>query len=99
MPGPGQIAAIGFAWYEEADYPEILQVMTDADKLPRTWADWHKAAAKEFRRREGMGQRVVRAVIKPKHFTGWCAIRGLNIDAKARTAFANEQAAREIGLI
>lgn len=96
MPFSSKIQVAGFVWYEEADYPEILRVMVDADKLPRNWKLWHKQATENLRSFEGHGGRAVKAVLKPKAFISWCAIRNLNVDAKARALFANEQARNEI---
>jgi hypothetical protein len=91
-----KISALGVGWYEEADYPEILAIMEDAAVLPATFAEWRKAADQLVRRFESQGVKVVKAVIKPKEFLGWCATRGLKINADARTRFANEEAARSV---
>jgi hypothetical protein len=88
------ISLLGIAWYREDDYPSILDVMTDSHLLPRTFREWKKRAESTESQALREGKIVVRAVIDPKAFPGWCVVRGLNIDAKARTAFANEEAYR-----
>jgi hypothetical protein len=88
--------AIGISWFNESDYPEVLRIMVDAHVLPRTFRDWQEKATKQFSQLEAEGFKVFRAVIDPKSFPGWCAMRGLDIDAKARTRFASEYAARQI---
>jgi len=93
-----KVQAIGMAWYDRADYPEILRVMADADRLPRTYDDWLQRSGQGEQELIAQGVRVFRAVIKPQPFIGWCALRGLKLDAKARMAFATEHAARETGL-
>lgn len=98
----GKIAMLGIAWYEEADYAKILEIMSDRDRLPQSHSLWLAKITQEERRLIDQGARVIRVVIKPEHFAGWCAVRGLQIDAKARTRFASEQAAdeaRRLGLI
>lgn len=94
----GKVQAIGMAWFDEADYPAILHIMADAAQLPRTHAQWHQRATQGEKELATKGVKVIRAVIDPQHFPGWCAARGLNVDAQARTRFASEQAARDVGL-
>lgn len=89
-----QVQLLGIAWYREADYPEILEVMVDAHVLPASHGEWQKLAESLERERQRHGMRVVRAVIDPKTFAPWCRQRGLDVDAKARMAFANAEACR-----
>jgi hypothetical protein len=87
-----KIQALGIPWYRREDYARILAVMTDANLLPRTHEQWLRKAEDVERRCKGQGMTVVRAVIDPDTFPDWCRTRGLNVDAKARTEFANEHA-------
>lgn len=32
------------AWYRREDYPRILEIMTDHDRLHRTYDEWQNAA-------------------------------------------------------
>lgn len=96
---PGKIAVLGLAWYEEADYPEIRRIMADRDRLPATWQEWRSRFEQQTQGFENGSTRVVRAIIKPKEFVGWCALRGLKLDSKARTTFASEYAARYAGTL
>lgn len=90
------IRAIGIAWYSREDYPRVLDVMDDADKLPRTYDRWRELAEAGEGREKAAGHIVVRAVIEPEEFVAWCRARGLNVDSKARTLFASEVAARGV---
>lgn len=89
---------LGIAWYEERDYPRILDIMEDAESLFGAYDEWKKAAEFGERREQAAGHTVIRAVIKPEQFLAWCAARGAKVDSHARTAFANEQAARHAGV-
>jgi hypothetical protein len=89
-------AAVGLAWYRRQDYPRILQVMEDADKLFATYDHWQKSAERTERELKRAGHIVVRAVIDPDEFVVWCRMQGLNVDAKARTRWANEAAVRRL---
>lgn len=84
------------AWYDEADDPAIRAMMNDRDRLPLTWGEWHQRARKGEQDLIAKGLRVIRVVIQPQPFAAWCALRGLDIDAQARTRFAAEEAARQL---
>ena len=101
MPAPshsadGQVQIAGLVWYAPQDYAAILRIMADAHLLPQTFEAWHQIARQRESEAKSTGVRVVRAVIDPATFPIWCATRGLNIDARARTSFANDYAAGQI---
>lgn len=93
---PQLIRAAGMVWYRREDYPRILQIMSDAEKLPRTYDAWAQGAESGEKKFKADGVIVVRAVIDPDTFPNWCAVRGLEINAKARNAFASEVAYNEV---
>ncbi len=86
------VLVVGMAWYLEEDFEEVKGVMADGHTLHRTYAEWLKAASRGEEHQRSAGHFVVRAIIRPQEFKQWCQSRGLNIDSKARTAFANERA-------
>lgn len=94
-----QVQIAGMAWYMREDYAALLGVMVDGHVLPRSYDDWLKKAEEAERQFKARGIRIVRVVIDPKAFPIWCQARGLDIDAKARMAFANDEAARQAGAI
>jgi hypothetical protein len=79
---------IGLAWYEERDYPRILEIMEDADRLPATFASWRAKAEKAEREFIAKGHDVVRAMISPGKFQACASSRGLRLNASARKLFA-----------
>jgi hypothetical protein len=83
----------GLAWYEARDYPRILQIMEDADRLPGNYARWREKAEDSERELRGRGYEVVRAMISPDTFPAWCRSHGKRVDAQARILFANYVAA------
>ena len=86
------ISAIGIPWYREDDYSEVLRIMADGKVLPDTFKDWHQKAQAVERQVKASGKLAHRAIVDPKAFVGWCAIRNLKIDAHARSLFASEAA-------
>jgi hypothetical protein len=86
--------AVGMPWYRREDYPRILTIMTDADRLPVGFDEWEKKAEAFQRDIEGKGKIVVRAVIDPDTFPAWCGTRGKNVNSEGRSLFASEVAMR-----
>jgi hypothetical protein len=43
---PLPIRAIGISWFREEDYPTLLRLFTDANKMPHTWKEWLEGAEK-----------------------------------------------------
>lgn len=87
-----QIRATGIPWYEREDYRRVLEVMADADLLPPTYEKWRYKADRLERDIQRLGGIAIRAQIDPDAFVRWCAARGLNVDADARSQFASEAA-------
>ena len=87
-----QISVMGIGWYEREDYPRILEIMEDADKLPRTYDEFLKSAETGERNMTSKGHVVVRAIIKPDEFLAYCRRNGLKVDAQARMRFGSEAA-------
>jgi hypothetical protein len=94
MDPQGQVAAVGIAWYLQQDYPAILRIMADADLMPASFEKWQHLAHRIERDLRAQGRIVTRAVIDPATFPEWCRSRDLQVDAKARIAFANQYACR-----
>jgi len=87
---PQTIRATGLVWYRKSDWPRVRDIMADADKLPATFEKWLYAAEKAFNLMQKQGGIVEKVYLDPDEFPRWCEARGLNIDAKARTEFAND---------
>ncbi len=90
----------GMVWYRLENYEDCMAVMADRHLLPKTFASWRmqaEQAEKKFRRE---GWTTTRVYIEAAEFVAWCKARGLNVDAAARTEFANaaaKQAAADLG--
>jgi hypothetical protein len=77
-------------WYDRRDYPTLLELFSDPDKLPATYDAWLQRAEgieRQFRR-AGFG--VARIWIRPLPFAAWCRERNISPDQAGRLIFANE---------
>ena len=88
MTNPAQAQIIGIPWYELEDYANIYAVMEDRHLLPKVYSIWRMKAEQIERQQRRQGKVVVRAHLRAGDFKAWCAARGLNVDAHARTQFA-----------
>lgn len=79
----------GVSWYRREDYPLLLKIFEDADKLPPAYDDWLAMAEKAIETIESTGLRAVRVIIDPYEFPTWCAANGHKVNAKARLAYGN----------
>jgi hypothetical protein len=87
--------AAGIAWYRAQDYGQIRRIMADAADFPATYREWREMSERLESDLRQQGHVVLRAIVDPEIFPEWCKARGLNIDAEARTIFANEVARRQ----
>ena len=79
-------------WYARADYPILLRLFSDPDKLPATYGDWLKRAESVERQFKKAGFGVARIRIRPVPFAAWCKERNVSPDQVARLLFVNETA-------
>ena len=85
---------VALPWYQREDYPILLALFSDPDKLPTTFESWLERAEQVEKQIQAADFAVVRIQIKPAPFAAWCKERHILPDQHARLSFANE-AARE----
>jgi hypothetical protein len=76
-------------WYHRSDYPALLQLFSDPDKLPATYDAWLKRAERTESQLQKAGFGVARIWIRPVPFAAWCKERNVSPDQAARLIFAN----------
>jgi hypothetical protein len=81
-------------WYARDDYPALLRLFRDPDKLPTTYDAWLDRAERVERQFQKAGFAVARIWIRPVPFAAWCKERNVSPDQRARLTFANEAARR-----
>jgi hypothetical protein len=85
-----RVSIVGIAWYKREDYERLKLLFTDGDKLHATYDDWLNGAERLLNQLRRDGQAFQKVYIDPDTFPGWCAARGLDVDAKARVRFSSE---------
>ncbi|HEY4372455.1 MAG TPA: hypothetical protein VGN52_11075 [Burkholderiales bacterium] len=75
-------------WYTAEDYGEVRELMADRQNMPRTFEAWERAALQVEEETVRLGASVVRAVIEPWPFKAWCKMTGMELNAWARTTYA-----------
>ena len=81
----------GMNWFLREDYDQLMTLFKDRDKLHGTYDEWLAAAETGVRNFERQGLKAIKVVITPDEIQKYCAAKGVDIDAKARTSFANEK--------
>ena len=79
-------------WYARADYPALLRLFSDLDKLPATYDEWLQRAEQVEKQLHRVGLAVARIRICPAPFAACCRERNISPDQTARLTFANESA-------
>ena len=79
--------AVGAYWINEGDYPALLNIFADSNRMPRTWKEWLKIAEEMERGLKAYGHVVMRVYIDPNTFPDWCAAHGANTGREGRTLF------------
>lgn len=88
-----KIQAVGIAWYESAEsYAACLTIFQDAANLPETYEEWLSKAELLRAEHERAGHVVVKAIIDPVEFVGWCRANLTSCDQHGRVLFANVKA-------
>ena len=59
--------AVGAYWIKEKDYPALLQLFDDGDKMPPSWKEWLKMAEEMEQGLKAYGHVVLRVYIDPSH--------------------------------
>jgi hypothetical protein len=79
--------AVGVYWIDERDYPALLKIFDDGNRMPLSWAAWLKMAEEMERGLKAYGHVVMRVHIDPSTFPGWCAAHGMGPSREGRKKF------------
>lgn len=79
--------AIGVYWIDRSDYPVLLKIFVDGNRLPRTWEEWLKIAEEMESGLKAYGHAVMRVRIDPNTFPDWCTAHGTRPNSEGRKRF------------
>jgi|SRR5258705_13066324 hypothetical protein len=74
-------------WIKEEDYPALLQIFDDGNRMPRTWKEWLKIAEEMERGTQGLRTRRYACSHRPKTFPDWCAAHDTSPGREGRKRF------------
>jgi len=60
------------AWFRREDYPGVLALLVDGERMIPTYAEWLLEARRMERRAAEAGRRLARIYIRTKDFAAWC---------------------------
>ena len=81
---------LALPWYARSDYPVLLRLFSDSNKLPTTYDSWLERAERIERQFQKAGFGVSKTWIRPAPFAAWCNERNISPDRVARLIFVNE---------
>jgi hypothetical protein len=81
------LPGVGVYWIKEDDYPALLTVFDDGNKMPPTWNEWLKMAEEMERGLKAYGHPVMRVRIERSTFPDWCAAHGTTPGREGRKRF------------
>jgi hypothetical protein len=79
--------AVAFAWYDEAQWKLLAEVVPDRGELDATFQDWERAAHDAVRMIEANGQVVERVPVDVGALCAWCDERKLPVNGAARAEY------------
>jgi hypothetical protein len=82
-----QPPAVGVYWINEEDYPALLKIFADGNKMPRTWSEWLKMAEEMEQGLKAYGHVVMRVRIDPNAYSDWCAAHNTSPGSAGRKKF------------
>ena len=62
--------AVGAYWIKEEDYPALLKIFDDGDKLPPTWKEWLQNRRGNGAGTQGLWTRRAACSDRPRHIPG-----------------------------
>jgi len=90
-----KVKIIGIPWYRKENYSRFKSLFVDGHNLPDTFDDWLKKSQDLLSCLQSQGHIIEKVYIDPDTFPEWCRRRGLDINSRARTDFANDFVARK----
>lgn len=84
----------GVAWYREEQWPLLLALSIDRDKLAKTYAEWQQDAERTMLRMRIEGLKIQKVDVDVAELQAWCIAKGRPINGAARAEFVVEKLQR-----
>jgi hypothetical protein len=81
---------LALPWSTRSDYPALLELFSDSNKLPTTYDAWLERAERIEWQFQKAGFGISKTWIRPIPFAAWCKERNVSPDQVARLIFVNE---------
>jgi hypothetical protein len=81
---------LALLWFARSDYLALLDLFSDANKLPTTYDAWLERAERIEWQFQKAGFGISKTWIRPIPFAAWCDERNISPDQVARLIFVNE---------
>jgi hypothetical protein len=83
-------SVIALPWYARDDYPALLKLFSDSNRLAATYDAWLERAEGIERQFQEAGFGVAKIWIRPVPFVAWCKEGNVSPDQAARLTFVNK---------
>lgn len=83
--------AIGVAWYRREQWPRLLEISADRDKLEDSYDEWLAHASKALGMLKSKGLDPVKVDIDTEELLAWCRSRNLPVSGEARAEYTTEK--------
>jgi hypothetical protein len=88
---------VGAYWIDEKDYPALLRIFADGNRMPRTWKEWLKMAEEMEQGLKAYGHVVMRVRLDPNTYLNWCAAHDTSPGGAGRKMFVAAAVAERYG--
>jgi len=78
----------GVAWFNEEDWPRLLEISEDRDKLEKTHSEWLQHAEFAIKNFENQGIKIQKIHMTPNELLIWCNERNIPVNGEARSGYA-----------
>jgi hypothetical protein len=83
-----EVDAVAVIWRNRDEYSRMLETMTDAHKLPRSFDEREERANEAISLITSQGGKPIRVKTSLDEFVTYCTLRSLKLDAQGRSRFA-----------
>jgi hypothetical protein len=83
-------SVIGMAWYKQDQWPVLLQVSSDSNKLESTYEEWLEYAEDTYRRFVKEGLTTEKVAVDVFELIKWCKDHNYPVNGNSRASYTAE---------